>query len=94
MKAIVGKLADAESMVALKDFMNKLGSENVVHESSCEDFSPDSRSSYIANSRIAGVDEADLILLIGTDPRKESPVFNARLRRAVLNGSRVSKTIS
>ncbi|GMH45116.1 hypothetical protein BSKO_13073 [Bryopsis sp. KO-2023] len=89
MKAIVGNLADAESMIVLKDLMNKLGCNNLVHEGGFEDLTPDIRSSYIANSRIAGVDEADMILLIGTNPRKESPVFNARIRKAVLNGARV-----
>lgn len=89
MKAIVGKLADAESMVALKDLMNKLGCENIVHDGGFEDLCADLRSSYVTNSTVRGVDEADVILLIGTDPRKECPVLNARIRKAVLNGARV-----
>ena len=88
-KAIAGKLTDAESMVAMKDLMNRLGSENTVHEGLPKDICPDVRSSYVANSSIAGLDEADLILLIGTNPRVEAPVFNARIRKAHLNGTQI-----
>lgn len=49
----------------------------------------DIRSSYIANSTVAGVEESDLILLIGSNPRYESPVFNARIRKATLDGTQV-----
>jgi len=89
-KAIAGKLTDAESMVAMKDLMNRLGSGNIVHEALPKDVSPDVRSSYIANSSVAGLDEADMILLIGTNPRVEAPVFNARIRKAYLNGVKIS----
>lgn len=88
-KAIVGKLTDAETMMAAKDLLNRLGSGNLVHESLPKDFSPDIRSSYIANSSIAGLDESDLILIVGSNPRIESPVFNARIRKAYLNGVKV-----
>lgn len=90
MKAIVGKLADAESMVALKDLMNRLGCGNLIHETASEDVNADVRSVYVANSTIAGVGEADFILLVGTNPRIESPVFNARIRKATLEGARVA----
>lgn len=42
----------------------------------------DLRSSYLLNTTIAGVEEADLVLLVGTNPRFEAPLFNARLRKA------------
>jgi len=89
MKAIAGKLADAESLVALKDLMNRLGCENLTTESQVAGLSADVRSSYLMNSQIAGVDEADCILLIGSNPRKESPVLNSRIRKANYEGVQV-----
>lgn len=44
-------------------------------------FSTDLRSNYLLNGHIGGIENADLILLIGTNPRFESPVLNARLRK-------------
>eukprot|EP00210_Caulerpa_lentillifera_P006472 g6184.t1 len=73
-KAIIGKLTDAETMMVAKDLLNRLGSGNLMHESLPKDFSPDIRSSYLANSSIAGLDEADLVLIVGSNPRIESPI--------------------
>lgn len=39
------------------------------------------------NSRLRGVEDADLLLLVGTNPRLESPVFNARIRKAVMKNN-------
>ena len=44
-------------------------------------FRTDLRSNYLLNTKIAGVEEADLILFIGTNPRFEAPLFNARVRK-------------
>lgn len=41
----------------------------------------DFRSNYLLNTSIAGIEEADLVLLIGTNPRYEAPIFNTRLRK-------------
>jgi hypothetical protein len=84
-----GKLADAEAMMALKDMMNRLNCNDTRHEALPVNMDADTRSSYIANSTVLGVDKADFILLIGTNPRVESPVYNARLRKMFLNGSKV-----
>ncbi|XP_042896872.1 NADH-ubiquinone oxidoreductase 75 kDa subunit, mitochondrial [Parasteatoda tepidariorum] len=86
---VAGGLVDAEALVALKDFLNKLGSENLFTE---EKFPTDGsgcdiRSSYLLNSKISGVEEADLILLIGTNPRYEAPMFNARIRKAWIHNN-------
>ena len=43
--------------------------------------STDLRSNYLLNSRIAGVEDCDLLLLVGTNPRYEAPLFNARIRK-------------
>jgi len=89
MKAIAGKLADAESMVALKDLMNRLGCENLSAERVAAGMEADVRSSYVFNSSISGIDKADAILLIGTNPRVESPVLNSRIRKANYEGVQV-----
>ena len=80
-RGVAGALADAESMVALKDLFNKAGAEDLVVDTSKSILQNDLRSSYIANSKFRGVEEADWILLIGTNPRVEAAVFNARIRR-------------
>jgi len=85
-RAIAGKLACAESLVALKDLMNRLGCEDVRTEAAMAGLDCDVRSSYVFNSTIAGVDNADCVLLIGTNPRAEAPVLNARLRKATYEG--------
>jgi len=85
MQAIAGKLCDAESVVALKDLFNKMNAGNTVAEG-MGGVGADSRSSYLFNSNIVGVEDADLVLLLGSDPRIEAPVLNARLRRANVAG--------
>lgn len=89
-KAVAGKLADAESMIAVKDLLNRLGSGNLVHEDGAADLNADIRSTYIANTTVAGIDQADVVLLIGTNPRWESPVFNARIRKTWTNGAQIA----
>ncbi len=83
--AIAGDQCDAESMVALKDLMKALGSPNVdCRQDGAKLDGP--RGSYIFNPGVHGIDSADAILLIGTNPRWESPVLNARLRKRYLSG--------
>lgn len=88
-KAVAGALADTESLVALKDLLNKLGSDNTTLENPSGGASPvhgvDFRQNYILNSTIIGADEADFILLVGTNPRHEAAVLNSRFRRSWLN---------
>jgi NADH dehydrogenase/NADH:ubiquinone oxidoreductase subunit G len=45
-------------------------------------FRIDLRSNYLFNGTIAGIEQADLVLLIGTNPRYEAPVLNARIRKS------------
>lgn len=86
--AIAGKLADAESLVALKDLVNKLGSEVVATEQKFPKEGPgvDMRSNYLLNNGIAAIEDADVVLLIGTNPRYEAPLVNTRLRKGYLHG--------
>jgi len=79
--AIAGDLCDAESMLALKDLMAGLGSANLDCRQDGAALDAARRDFYIFNTSIAGIEEADAILLIGTNPRKEAPVLNARIRK-------------
>jgi len=85
--AIAGGLADAESLVALKDLLNRLGSESLCteHTFPLDGSGTDLRSSYLLNTKIAGVEEADLVLLVGTNPRFEAPLLNSRIRKSFLH---------
>ncbi|EGV66628.1 ndufs1 NADH-ubiquinone oxidoreductase subunit [Yamadazyma tenuis] len=85
-KAITGALTDAESMVALKDLLNKLDSEHVTTDVqlSTDATGFDVRANYIFNSTIDGIEDADQILLVGTNPRHEAAVLNARIRKVWL----------
>ncbi|MBV7256676.1 NADH-quinone oxidoreductase subunit G [Pacificimonas sp. WHA3] len=87
--AIAGDLLDVESMVAMKDLLGTLGSSR--HECRQDgaqiggEFSAD-RGSYLFNTGIAPLETADVILLIGANPRWEAPLVNTRIRKAVRKG--------
>jgi len=85
-KAVAGQFADTESLVALKDLINKLGSDNTVPDQTSSSSSPaagvDIRSNYLFNTTIPGVEQADVILLVGTNPRHEAAVLNSRIRKS------------
>ena len=83
--AIAGDLADAESMLALKDLMFALDSPNLDCRQDGAKLGT-LRASYLFNTTIAGIDNADALLLIGTNPRWEAPVINARIRKRWLKG--------
>jgi NADH-quinone oxidoreductase subunit G len=84
--AIAGDLCDAESMLALKDLLAALGSANVDCRQDGAALDASRRDYYCFNTSIAGIEEADAILLIGTNPRKEAPVLNARIRKRWMAG--------
>lgn len=80
-KAVAGPLVDVEGMVALKDLVNRLNSENLTIDAPVTDLpSFDIRSNYIFNSTIEGIDSADQILIVGSNPRHEAAVLNSRIR--------------
>ncbi|MBO0710934.1 MAG: molybdopterin-dependent oxidoreductase, partial [Acetobacteraceae bacterium] len=76
-----GDLCDAESMLALKDLMVSLGSANLDCRQDGAALDPSRRDFYLFNSSIAGIEEADAVLIIGANPRREAPVLNARIRK-------------
>lgn len=88
-QGVVGHLADTESMVALKDLINRLGSDNLALDQPGGNEIPvhgvDIRSNYLFNSTIPGVEKADAILLVGTNPRHEAAVLNSRIRKSWLH---------
>ena len=77
--AIAGDLCCVESMLALKEVMVSLGVTSLDCRQDGAKTPASARSSYLFNSTIAGIDKADVVLLIGTNPRQEAPVINARL---------------
>lgn len=84
--ALAGDLVDAESMFALKQLMMKLGSSHFDCRQDGAMTPVDARAQYIFNTSIAGIEKSDLCLLIGTNPRYEAPLINARLRKRSLEG--------
>ncbi|MDX1402165.1 MAG: NADH-quinone oxidoreductase subunit NuoG, partial [Kiloniellales bacterium] len=85
MAAIAGDLCDMEAMFALKGLMTALGSPNLDCRQDGAKLDPGCRAGYLFNTTIAGAEEADAVLLIGTDLRRESPLLNARLRKSFLH---------
>ncbi|HET6606466.1 MAG TPA: NADH-quinone oxidoreductase subunit NuoG, partial [Rhodopila sp.] len=83
--AIAGDQVDAESVLALKDLLASLGSENVDCRQDGARLDVSRRDFYCFNSGIAGIEEADALLIVGANPRTEAPVLNARIRKAWLN---------
>lgn len=81
--AMAGDLADAESLMCLKDMMNRLGSNRFAWQDE-KMLSNDLRSEYLFNSTIEGIEEADTVLLVGTNPRMEAPLINTRLRKCAI----------
>jgi NADH-quinone oxidoreductase subunit G len=86
--AIAGDLAGAEEMFALKDLLDRLGCRNLDCRQDGAKLDPSlGRASYLFNSTIEGIDRADAILLVGTNPRLEAAVLNSRLRRRWRQGN-------
>jgi len=85
--ALAGQLAAVEDMFAAKALMSALGSRNIDARYPGSPLHPKfGRASYLFNATIAGIDEADAIMLIGSNPRREAAVLNARIRKRYLKG--------
>jgi NADH-quinone oxidoreductase subunit G len=88
MAAIAGDLAAAEDMFALKSLMDNLGVANIDCRQDGARLDPAlGRGSYIFNSTIAGIEDADALLLIGCNPREEAAIINARIRKRWRRGN-------
>jgi NADH-quinone oxidoreductase subunit G len=84
--AIAGDLADSEAMFALKELMTALGSPHLDCRQDGAALDPSCRAGYLFNTTIAGIEQADACVLIGTNPRYEAAIVNARLRKRWLQG--------
>ena len=80
--AIAGDLAAVEDMYALKDLMTRLGSKHIDVNQDGAAFHPEAgRATYLFNATIAGIERADALLIVGSNPRREAAVLNARIRK-------------
>ncbi|HVC54335.1 MAG TPA: NADH-quinone oxidoreductase subunit NuoG [Stellaceae bacterium] len=84
--AIAGDLCDAEAMFALKELLGGLGATSLDCRQDGAQLDGGCRASYLFNTTIAGIEEADACLLVGSNPRWEAPIVNARLRKRYLRG--------
>ncbi|WP_291295994.1 NADH-quinone oxidoreductase subunit NuoG [Elioraea sp.] len=84
--ALAGDMVDVEAMAALRDLMAALGSGNIDCRQDGARIDASRRDFYLFNTTIAGIEQADAALLIGTNPRREAAVLNARLRKRSLAG--------
>ena len=85
--AIAGDLAAVEEMFALKELLAKCGSVNLATQAGAAFDPKTGRASYIFNPTIAGIDQADALLIVGSNPRKEAAVLNARIRKRWRTGT-------
>ena len=86
MAAIAGDLVGVEPVKALKDLMIALGAASIDCRQDGAKIGHGSRQGYLFNTTIAGIEHADALLLIGTNPRWEAPLINARIRKTWLRG--------
>ena len=86
MAAIAGNQIDAEAMFAMQALFGKLNAANIDCRQDGAKIGG-ARAGYLFNSTIAGIDEADAILIVGSNPRVEAAVLNARIRRNWLSTS-------
>ena len=87
MGAIAGDLATVEEMFALKDLLGKYRSVNFATQDNTALNPANGRASYIFNPSIAGIEQADALLIIGANPRKEAALLNARIRKRWRTGN-------
>jgi len=85
---LVGDLADLEMIYSFKSFFEKcIGSTNLECRQDRIYINPQERMNYIFNSSINGIEDSDFILLVGTNPRLEATILNARIRKAYIRNS-------
>ncbi|HEY1414536.1 MAG TPA: NADH-quinone oxidoreductase subunit NuoG [Caulobacteraceae bacterium] len=86
---IAGDLQDAESMKAALDLFRSLGVDSLDCRQDGSALGAGPRESWLFNSTIAGLEAADAVVLIGTNPRLEAAVLNARIRKMWLSGKTI-----
>ncbi|WP_159713119.1 NADH-quinone oxidoreductase subunit NuoG [Geminicoccus flavidas] len=78
---VIGDLVDAETMVLVKELVARLGTPNIDCRQDGSRLGYGPRASWLFNSTIEGIERADALLLVGTNPRHEAAVLNARIRK-------------
>jgi len=84
--AVAGDMADAEAMMLLKDLLDGLGCANLDCRQDGAALDPEDRASWLFNPTIPGIEQADALLIVGADPRREAPILNARIRKRYTMG--------
>ena len=78
----IGDMVNLENALSFKKLFSVLKSENLEFREKSFYINSSEKSNYIFNSSIKGIEESDFILLIGTNPRHEATMLNARIRKA------------
>ena len=86
MGVVAGSLSDVETMFAAKEMFNGLGVYNLDCRFNGSNFKIGTRSDWLFNSKVAGIDKIDRLLIVGCDPKREATVLNARIRKRWLTG--------
>ena len=82
---ISGDLVNMETLYIFKEFFNKtLETNNVESRNKHTYLNPEKRENYLFNAKINGIEESDFILLIGSNPRFEATILNARIRKSYI----------
>ncbi len=84
---LLGDLVDVETAFALKTLFKKLNVDNIDCRIDGAEIGEHGRAGYIFNSEIKGIEEADALLIVGSNPRLEAAVLNARIRKRYLMGN-------
>ena len=85
--AIAGDLVDCETMYAAKKLLKSMGSDMLEGRQTGLSYDVSNLAAVNFNSTIAGIEEADVILLVSTNPRWEASLVNTRIRKAVRQGN-------
>ena len=78
----IGDMVNMETALGFKKLFKIFKSKNIEFREKNFYINPSEKMNYIFNSSISGIEESDLILLIGTNPRYEATILNARIRKA------------
>ena len=78
----IGDMVSLETIFSFKSFLEKIGSKNYEFREKKFYINPNEKMNYLFNSTINRIEESDLILLIGCNPRHEATIINARIRKS------------
>jgi NADH-quinone oxidoreductase subunit G len=87
--AVAGDLVDCETMFAARELLAKMGSSLIEGRQTGLKYDVSSLAAVNFNSTLNGIETADAILLVGTNPRWEAPLVNTRIRKAIKHGAKV-----